>query len=115
MACRDCMSGSPCGTPGCTSRKEVFDVVKDLDRLLSAGAFADVDSFLGALDVNKIDNPAYLLAIVNYVAIARSRGDILVNGPAFADRARCRMALLIGEERTEKLLRNRLYSWMQTS
>lgn len=88
-------------------RKEAFDVVKMLDRLLSAGEFAFVDKFLAEMPVETITNPSYLLACVNYVRIAKDNGDILVQGPTFREKAFARMRQLVGDERAENLMRNR--------
>ena len=88
-------------------RVSTFEVVSYLDDTMSAGRFPEVDAFLGRMDVEKISNPSYLLACCNYVFLAKERGDILMNGPAFRARALARLRELVGNERAEKLLKNR--------
>jgi hypothetical protein len=88
-------------------REAVFAIVSWLDEKMGDGEFAVVDKFLGEMDLDKIYNPGYLLACLNYVRIAKDRGDHLENGPTFRDRAAVRMCELVGGERAERLLKNR--------
>lgn len=88
-------------------RKETFEVISYLDETMSAGRFPEVDRFLLEMDIPSIDNPSYLLAVANYVALAKREGDILVNGPAFREKALARMRQLVGDERAEKLFKDR--------
>lgn len=86
------------------ARKEVFEIVEYLDRQLRAKAFSEVDSFLINTDAAAITNAAYLLAILNYIRMAEERQHILVEP---SERATRRLRQLVGDDRADKLLRNR--------
>jgi len=85
----------------------VYEVISYLDAKMRSGNFTDVDNFLSETKIEQITNPAYLLAICGYIQLAKERGDVLVNGPSFRERAFMRLRALVGNERAENLMKTR--------
>jgi hypothetical protein len=90
-------------------RADVFEIVNHLDDMLSNGRFDEADAFYRDAALDAVTNPCWLLAAYNYLVIAERHGDghHLQSGSAFKIAARQRLVELVGEERTEKLLKFR--------